>query len=299
MKIVSTKQMHIGHFLWKKFYQFLFTAFTIGLIVIISVCLKTSKNDFYGTFIEQIKLFANSLANLIELTVQIGASSGLPLLNLIKEPLTYSFLILFTAFLCTFLFGISISYVVYQFPRKVKKVVKECLFFLQSIPDVMVIFGFQLLIIWFYKKTDILLIDPIAGVEKVYALPILFVSLLPGIMLFQMTFLAIEEESNKTYVEFARAKGLSHGWVLLQHILRNVVVTLFSNAHYMFWLLISNQLVVEYLFNIHGYFTFLYEILNKPDLFFICLLFLFIPFYLIEVLINFITLKVHGKEQFE
>lgn len=291
--------MNIGYFLWKKFYQFLLTAFTIGIIVAISVCLKTSKNDFYQTFIIQLKLFGHSLINLNEITVRIGSSSDLPLMDLIKEPLTYSFIILFASFLCTFLFGVIVSYFMYLLPNRMKKVVKEILFLMQSIPDVMVIFGFQLLIIWFYKKTNILLIDPMAGVEKVYLLPILFVSLLPGIMLFQMTFLAIEEESKKNYVEFARAKGLSDSWVLLNHILRNVIVTMFSNAHFIFWFIISNQLAVEYLFNIHGYFTFLYEVLKTPDVFFICLLFLFIPFYLIEVIINFNTLKVKGKEQFE
>lgn len=180
-----------------------------------------------------------------------------------------------------------------------QRVVKEGLFLLQSIPDVIFIFAVQLFIIWLYKKTNILIVDPVAGLKKVYILPILVVSILPGIMLFQMTFLAIEEESKKTYVEFAKSKGLSNGGVLFKHILRNVVITLFSHSHYLFWLLVSNLLIVEYLFNIHGFFHLLYITLKTPDVFYVCLVTLFFPFFIIEMIFNVVAIKLTGKEQSE
>ncbi|MGG2028836.1 ABC transporter permease subunit [Gottfriedia sp. S16(2024)] len=292
--------MSIRFYLWKKFYQLLFTIILIGIIVAFSTSLHASKHELFHSVLEQLKMFGHNFLHLNEMTIQVGIfSKQTPLWGYLKEPFVYSFIILSASFICTFTLGILCSYVTYLLSLKMQKVVKECLFLLQSIPDVMFIFAVQLFIIWLYKKTNILIVDPVAGLEKVYVLPILVVSILPGIMLFQMTFLAIEEERKKTYVEFAKAKGLSSGWILFKHILRNVVVTLFSHSHYLFWLLVSNLLVVEYLFNIHGFFHLLYSVLNTPDAFFVCLVALFLPFFFIEVVFNLLAIKVTGKEQSE
>ncbi|MFF2878704.1 ABC transporter permease subunit [Gottfriedia sp. NPDC057991] len=290
--------MSIRFYLWKKFYQLLFTIILIGIIVAFSASLHTSKNKLFYSVLEQIKSFGHSFLHLNEMTIQIGIfSKQTPLWSYLVEPFTYSFIILSSSFICTFTLGILFSYGTYLLSPKMQRVVKEGLFFLQSIPDVMFIFAVQLFIIWLYKKTNILIVDPVAGLEKVYVLPILVVSILPGIMLFQMTYLAIEEESKKTYVEFAKSKGLSSGWILFKHILRKVVVTLFSHSHYLFWLLVSNLLVVEYLFNMHGFFHLLYTVIKTPDVFYICLVTLFLPFFLIEMIFNVVAIKLTGKEQ--
>ncbi|QKE72018.1 ABC transporter permease subunit [Arthrobacter citreus] len=292
--------MSIRYYLWKKFYQLLFTIILIGIIVAFSVSLHTTKTELFHTVLKQLSTFGHSLLHLNEITIKVGPFSKItPLWGYLKEPFIYSFIILSSSFICTITLGIFFSYVTYQLSPKIRKVVKECLFLLQSIPDVMFIFAVQLFIIWLYKKTNILIVDPVAGLEKVYVLPIIVVSILPGIMLFQMSFIAIEEESKKTYVEFAKAKGLSNGWILLRHILRNVVVTLFSHSHYLFWLLVSNLLVVESLFNIHGFFQLLYTALKTPNAFYICLLALFIPFFFIEMIFNLVAIKLTGKEQSE
>ena len=290
--------MSIRFYLWKKFYQLLFTIILMGIIVVFSASIHTSKNELFYSVLEQIKTFGHSFLHLNEMTIQIGIfSKQTPLWSYLVEPFTYSFIILSSSFICTFTLGILFSYVTYLLSPKMQRVVKEGLFFLQSIPDVMFIFAVQLLIIWLYKKTNILIVDPVAGLEKVYVLPILVVSILPGIMLFQMTYLAIEEERKKTYVEFAKAKGLSSGWILFKHILRNVVVTIFSHSNYLFWLLVSNLLVVEYLFNMHGFFHLLYTVIKTPDIFYICLVTLFLPFFLIEIIFNVVAITLTGKEK--
>ncbi|WP_088044652.1 ABC transporter permease subunit [Bacillus sp. EAC] len=292
--------MSIRYYLWKKSYQLLFTIILIGIIVAFSTSLHASKNELFHTAAVQMKTFGYNFLHLSEMTIEVGIfSKQTPLWSYLEEPFVYSFIILSASFICVFMLGILFSYGAYLLSPRMRKIVKECLFFLQSIPDVMFIFAVQLFIIWLYKKTNFLIVDPVAGLKNIYLLPILVVSILPGIMLFQMTFLAIEEESKKAYVEFAKAKGLSNGWILLKHILRNVVVTLFSHSHYLFWLLVSNLLVVELLFNIHGYFQLLYSVSNTPDVFFVCLVALFLPFFFIEVVFNLFAIKVTGKEQSE
>lgn len=290
--------MSIAYYLRQKFYHLLFTIILIGLIVAFSTSLHTSKSELFHSISEQLKLFGHNFLHLNKMTIQPSLySTETPLWGYLKEPFIYSFIILLSSLICSFSLGILFSYVSYLFSKTLRNIVKECLFLLQSIPDVMFIFSVQLLIIWFYKKTNILIVDPIAGLKNVYVLPIIVVSILPGIMLFQMTFLAIEEESKKTYVEYAKAKGLSDGWILFKHILRNVVITLISNSNYLFWLLVSNLLVVEYLFNIHGFFHLLYSVLKIPDVLFVCLIAIFLPFYILEIIFNLVAITITGKEQ--
>nr|WP_255404885.1 ABC transporter permease subunit [Geobacillus sp. FJAT-46040] len=163
-----------------------------------------------------------------------------------------------------------------------QKMVKGIAFFLESIPDVIFIFSTQLFVIWVFKKTDLLIVNPVAGFDNVYVLPIVMISILPSILLFQMTFLAFTEEKDKPYVEYALAKGLSKTAVLWRHMFRNALITVFSNVQYLFWFMLSNLLVAEYLFNMHGLFRFLYEQL-PPEVVAIGLAMLFLPFYIIDV----------------
>jgi len=283
-------------FVWEKFYQLFLTIGMIAVIIALSVAIKAPRNEMFHIFLDQLQLYPGSLVYFNSITIQINNSHFEQLSTLMKEPYVYSLVILSISFLCSLIFALILSFCTFLLPNRLRKIVQDCLYFLQSIPDVMFIFGTILFIIWIYQKTDVLILDPISGLDKVYVLPILVVSILPGIMLSQMTMLAIEEESQKTYVEYAKTKGLTMGWILLNHIFRNVIVTLFSNIQYFFWFLISNMLVVEYLFNTHGYFEFLYKIIYQPEIFFVCLVFLFIPFYLFDIISKFIIVKLTGEE---
>lgn len=290
--------MKILKFTLEKMFQLLLTITMIGLIIAFSVSLQGPRNEMFNTFWEQIQAYLGSLVYINTITINMNKHYDL-LTNLMKEPYTYSLIILAVSFLCSLLLAMFCSFGLFLLPVKIRKIVQEWFYFLQSIPDVMFIFAFQLIFIWIYKKTGVMILDPIAGFDKVYVLPILVVSILPGILLSQMTLLAIEDERQKTYVEFAKAKGLTLKWILFKHIFRNVLVTVFSNIQYIFWFLISNLLVLEYLFNMSGYFKLLYFLIDShnPEAFFVCIVFLFIPFYLFDVLSKFVILKITGEEQ--
>lgn len=290
--------MKILKFTLEKIFQLLLTITMIGLIIAFSVSLQGPRNELYHTFWDQIQVYFGSLVYIDTITINMNKHYDL-LTNLMKEPYAYSLIILAVSFLCSLVLALFCSFGLFLLPLKFRNFVQELLYFLQSIPDVMFIFAAQLIFIWIYKKTGVMILDPIAGFDKVYVLPILVVSILPGIMLSQMTLLAIDEESQRTYVEFAKTKGLTMKWILFKHIFRNVLVTIFSNIQYIFWFLISNLLVLEYLFNMSGYFKLLYFLLmnHYPEAFFVSLVFLFIPFYLFDVLSKFVILKLTGEEQ--
>ncbi|MGG0177603.1 ABC transporter permease subunit [Gottfriedia acidiceleris] len=290
--------MKILKFTLEKMFQLVLTITMIGLIIAFSVSLQGPRNELFHTFWDQIQVYLGSLVYIDTITINMNKHYDL-LMNLMKEPYTYSLIILAVSFLCSLLLALFCSFGLFLLPVKIRNIVQEWFYFLQSIPDVMFIFAAQLIFIWIYKKTGVMILDPIAGFDKVYVLPILVVSILPGILLSQMTLLAIEDERQKTYVEFAKAKGLTMKWILFKHIFRNVLVTVFSNIQYIFWFLISNLLVLEYLFNMSGYFKLLYFLIknHNPEAFFVCLVFLFIPFYLFDVLSKFVILKLTGEEQ--
>ncbi|WP_218780450.1 ABC transporter permease subunit [Bacillus sp. EAC] len=282
---------------FEKLFQLLLTIVMIGLIVAFSVSLQVPRSELFHTFWDQIQLYLGSLFYINTITIQDNQAQFDLLTNLIQEPYVYSLIILAASFLTSLMVALILSFGLFLLPIRIRKIVQECLYFLQSIPDVMFIFATQLIFIWIYHKTGVIILDPIAGFDKVYILPILVVSILPGMMLSQMTLLAIEEERQKTYVEYAITKGLTMKWILFKQIFRNVLVTVFSNIQYLFWFLISNLLVLEYLFNMNGYFKLLYQLKDTPEAFFVCLVFLFIPFYLFDVVSKLLIFKLTGEEQ--
>ncbi len=104
--------------------------------------------------------------------------------------------------------------------------IKSFLIFLESIPDILLILVSQILVIWFFKQTGFLpfQIASIGG-ESIRGLPILCLSIPTTIMFVKMLVLRFENELEKDYVLFAKAKGLNRFHILNRHILRNVLLS--------------------------------------------------------------------------
>jgi len=282
----------------KHFFQFLFTIFGIGLITATSFSIFLPKGERLIELWNQLQIFFWSFFFFKDLQVNISDLNYVPFYTVVKDPYVYSFTILLSAFICSILVALILAFLAYMAPKKIKAIISSILFSLQSIPDVVMIVALQLFCIWIYHKTGNLIIDPVAGVDSnVYFLPILVVSIIPTVQLFQMIFLSIEEEKIKDYVEYARAKGLSKSWILVKHILRNVTITLLSNTKLIFWVIISNLLIVEYLLNMNGYFSFLFKNTSAPEIFFMALVLLFIPFYILDLIFKFIVVRLKGETE--
>lgn len=236
----------------------------------------------------------------IQIMIESSAYQLVPKFSLfwtsLKEPFMYSLLILGGTLFATFIAALLLELFHYFSPRFLQKIFREIAFFIQSIPDVIMIFAIQLFSIWLFKKTGMLILDPIAlDEDHVYILPILALSILPIFMLFQMIDLSVSEEEGKMYVEYAYAKGLSKREVFFKHILRNTTITIFLNLQYLLWFIISSLLILERLFNMDGLFSFI----RGLDIKFIAvgLTFLFIPFYLLDVWGKTIVNRVMGGGQ--
>ncbi|WP_088011768.1 ABC transporter permease subunit [Gottfriedia acidiceleris] len=277
--------------------QFCLTVFGIGLITATSFTLFLPKGERLAEFWNQLQIFFWSFFYFDNLEVYLKEFQYVPFSSVFLEPYVYSFTILFSAFLLSIIGALIISYIVNLGPKSFRKIMNSILFFLQSIPDVIMICALQIFFLWIFNKTGVKIVDPVNGFEsKAYALPIILVSIIPTIQLFQMLFLAIQEEKIRDYVDYAKAKGLSDSWIIIRHIFRNVTITLLSNSKLIFWLMISNLLIVEKFFNMKGYFSFLFNNSRSPEIFFMALVLLFIPFFLLDILFKQIVNKMKGGE---
>ncbi|ODG93502.1 MULTISPECIES: ABC transporter permease subunit [Bacillaceae] len=277
--------------------QFCLTIFGIGLITATSFTLFLPKGERLVEFWNQLQIFFWSFFYFDNLEVYLKEFQYAPFSSVFLEPYIYSFTILLSAFLLSIFVALFIAYIVNLGPKSFRKIMNSILFFLQSIPDVVMICVFQIFFLWIFNKTGVKIVDPVNGFEsKAYALPIFLVSIIPTIQLFQMLFLAIQEEKIRDYVEYAKAKGLSNSWIIIRHILRNVAITLLSNSKLIFWMMISNLLIVEKFFNMKGYFSFLFNNSSSPEIFFMALVLLFIPFFLLEILFKQIVNRMKGGQ---
>ncbi|MBN8233932.1 ABC transporter permease subunit [Halobacillus kuroshimensis] len=165
---------------------------------------------------------------------------------------------------------------------------KMVVFVLESLPDIFIILVLQWLIVWVYKKTNILLFDITSTFDgDPVLLPILVLSILPGIYITKYLLVTFELEEKQPYVTLARSKGLSRWRILIIHMFRNAWLTLFNHFKNIFTFALANLLMLEIIFDIDGFMTFLYEhsVLN-PEILTFSLFLVFIPFFFVFIVIQ-------------
>lgn len=287
----------------KNMIRYILDLLLTGVAIILMVALamffrRDSSISAWDAFAGIVKGVFHSFLSIGQIQIQFGETMRVSkFLDLFQERYYYSLVILAGALFTTFLAALLLELLNYFSPRWLKHIYREVAFIIQSIPDVLLIFSIQLGIIWFYQKTEVLLFDPFTGFEKIYTLPILTLSILPVVMLFQMIDLSVSEEEDKLYVTFAYAKGFSKREVFFKHILRNTVLTMFANLQYLFWFMISNLLIMEILFNMDGLMRFIRFLLGDPFLLVISLILLFLPFYFIDTIGKSFVKRIAGGGQ--
>lgn len=128
-----------------------------------------------------------------------------------------------------------------------------------------------------------------------YVLPIVCLAIPPTIHLTKIINLYLEEESIKDYVLLAKSKGIGINKVIITHIYRNILLNLVPHFRSHFVFILSNLIILEYIFNMNGLSKFLldYGTANTGVLT-VGLLLLFLPVQLILLLVNVIITKRFG-----
>jgi peptide/nickel transport system permease protein len=269
--------------------------FTSFIIVFAKSSFLLFTPQWFSVFIHNMQVLFINIIHIEDFRIRISEYKRESLMEVILEPYSYTAVLILCILLLSISAGVLLSFSVSFLPERFRGILHSIAFFIESIPDVIMIFSIQLGIIWFFKKSDLLLVNPIGGPEDVYLLPILVTSILPSVLLFQMTVLALEEEKDKAYVEFSYSKGLSKGAVLLFHIFRNVCVTVFAKIQFLLWFIISNLLITEYLFNMRGLFSFIFRHLHSSEVLVISLLMIFLPLYFLDYFGKWMTNKLSGQ----
>jgi ABC-type dipeptide/oligopeptide/nickel transport system permease component len=215
-----------------------------------------------------------------------------PFMHDIWNPYFYSLTILFGALFIAFCFAQLLAWGTLMMPGWIRGVIKNVLTFLESLPDLLVFALVQMGIVFIYKKTGVLVsnVASLGTEEQIYFVPIACLMILPFVYFYKMMVLLSEDEWRKPYVETSLAKGMRRIYVLIVHVTRNTSEGIFHFSKTVLWFMISNLLLVEIIFNIHGITHYMYHDF-RPEMLAACLILLVIPFFLIYAMLELILIR--------
>ncbi|MEH7440751.1 ABC transporter permease subunit [Bacillus sp. JJ1122] len=236
-----------------------------------------------------------------EVSQQIYNFDAAPIINQwlttsIADRYVYTLDILGLSLLTMIIGGMMLTGIFIMTPKKVQSKVKDFINFSEAVPDLLIIFVLQYVVLYLYKETGIKLFRLYGLSEKSYLMPVVAVSLLPSFFMAQFLIKQIEEEWEKDYVIFAKSKGLHNLTIYFMHILRNIFPLAVIQLRTLIWVLLSNLVLIEYIFAMQGFTKDLNTIftMDAPEVIIFCLL-VAAPILFIDLLARMTTSFYRGK----
>ncbi|PFC10002.1 peptide ABC transporter permease [Bacillus cereus] len=265
--------------------------FIISILGII--CLGALPKLFYGfelhasAYIQSLKEVFVNLMDISNLQYVRGKFLFPQLFVHYKETI----IIFLAAFFISLFVAFCIVYVIMSSSSRIQHRIKSFLIFLESIPDILLILVSQILVVWFFKRTGLLpfQIASIGG-ESIRGLPIFCLSIPTTILFVKMLVLRFENELEKDYVLFAKAKGLNRFHILNRHVLRNVLLSTLFFAKTNIFFMLSNLYIIEWIFNTSGIFMFLKSYVGiRVEVFIVSVLLIYIPIFILFKLFHYLV----------
>ena len=133
-----------------------------------------------------------------------------------------------------------------------------------SIPDVLIVLFVLMMYTRFANQfPNLKEIVPL----KSFILPLLTLSIIPTIYISRIAFIAIQDELTKDYIKNEKAKGFSRQKIIFIELLPAIIFRIVDAMPTIVTMLLSNMIVVEYLFNYHGILYFLIYLYNRQDVY--------------------------------
>ncbi|WP_421378306.1 ABC transporter permease subunit [Bacillus salacetis] len=272
------------------------------LLIIIGIILVSAASGLFQnqtlsivTYGESLLSVFRDLVNPTDL-VYVNSNVERDLFPIIFLAFYSSARIVFLALLIAIAASLLLLVLYYTVGRWFRGLIRVFAFLLSSLPDIFVIASMQIFVIWFFKKSGILLMDVASvGEKQVILFPAAVLSILPAFFFLGLLVSFIKEEQNLPYVELARGKGLGKFNLLFTHMIRNILISLTYHSKQIVWMMLSNLLILEYLFNVFGVTSFLFTY-NTPSIFAITAILLFIPIYVLLKGLQFLIKRRIGKE---
>ena len=283
------------NFAVKQFLKFILTAIGIVFVGCLPNLFNGMKIDF-GEYLSTVRDVFIHLPEPFKLQYLDSNMISRPLFPEIWGPYIYSMKILLCAIMLAVILSLLFTYITFFLPGRLQKFVKFLAFIGESLPDLFVIIVFQIAVIWVFQKTGILLMQVEGAWQSdIFIMPVLCLSILPTFFFYRMLVLTVEEQFGLDYIEFAKSKGVKKHKLLLRHISRNVAAPMLIYSKTIVWMLLSNLLIFEFLFNIDGITMFMY---NHPRavIFSVSLLMIFVPVFLIYSLIAWLIGKTTSQK---
>jgi len=235
-------------------------------------------------YIDSLIVTIDTLFPLQEFSVEyyVGWNAKqLPLFPNLAEYIEYSLQLLFIALAVAIFFALLGTFFTMMLKDGARQRVKMVFYFLESLPDILIILLVQLSIVIIYKQTGYLVSKiAVLGDERIYLVPVLCLMILPMIQLYRLSMLTFESEERQMYVELAKSLGFSKVVILFSHIFRNAVISVFFQSKKTMWFMLSNLFILELMFNIPGIMLFLSENMSGV-VFLLTVLSFFLPVFLL------------------
>jgi peptide/nickel transport system permease protein len=206
------------------------------------------------------------------------------LVDMLFDRVAYSMKVFFISLTLAVIAAILSSVMISLAYGTVKRLLLSIVNIIESLPDIFIIIGVQLLVVMYFRETGVLIGDIAMTSEEIYLLPVTCLTVVPAVFLIKTIVLLLKEEEQKAYVELARGKGLSSVHIMVVHSFRNVVYSLFYQMKLIFSFMLSNLFILEQLFNMRGVMDLL--MWSTGYTFVIISSMIFLPFFLIFTLIE-------------
>ena len=180
-------------------------------------------------------------------------ASGKDLISLMKAALKRSMKLLAGGLLIAMIFGILKGILDSRRGKSRDSSLKVLLTIIPiSLPDVLIVAMLQAFAIWLIQHGIKIFKVAGAGTWHHEVLPIVALSILPACYIARVTAMSIEGCYDKEYVKAALGKGCSSRRILWNHVMRNAVGIIFESLSNITAMIISNMMIVEYMFSYPG-----------------------------------------------
>jgi peptide/nickel transport system permease protein len=217
------------------------------------------------------------------------------LAEIIGERASYSMKV----FLFSLALALSIAFIISIAITLARGMIQQLLISLvnvmESLPDIFIIIGVQLLVVMYFRQTGVLIGDIAMLNKEIYLLPVTCLTVIPAVFLTKTLVLLLREEDQKPYIELARGKGLSSLRVLVLHSFRNVIYSLFYRSKLIFSFMLSNLFILERLFNMRGVMDLL--MWSSGHSFVLISTIIFMPFFLLFTFVELRMKKSIGMKE--
>lgn len=254
--------------LLRRFFQFVFPCALVVFMLAFLVNIKqtTDVQTINGVLTSNFSLYIILKQTLLYLQTTISnlihnGEMFIITLNVIKEASYLSIKLIGVTLVITLVVGLMIGILESYRTKSVHlRSLGSILVF--SIPDVFVVLigliGYTLLYRRFPQIKEYALL-------KEFILPVITLSIIPTIYVSRIVVVAVLEELNKEYIRAAKALGYSRKKLFMTELLPAVIYKLIDTLPTLMTMLLSNMIIVEYLFNYNGIGYFLLYLYKRQD----------------------------------